>query len=384
MPAEFGLPQWVFGMSTYAVVSDEKIICTYTQNGRWHLAGIDTVRRTLEPVAAEHTDLTGLRANERQAVFLAGAPTVPSSVVRMRLDDGAETRLEVLRVSSSVAVADGYISVPEPIEFPTANGRTSHAFYYPPRNAAYAGPSGEKPPLLVKIHGGPTGATGTTLSLMIQYWTSRGFGLVDVNYGGSTGYGRAYRERLNGEWGIVDVNDCVHAARYLAERGSVDPERMVIRGGSAGGFTTLAALTFHDVFRGGASYYGVSDLEALARDTHKFEARYLDRLVGPYPAAADRYRERSPIHSLDRLKYPLILFQGLEDKVVPPEQSVRVYEALRAKGIPVAYVPFEGEQHGFRQAANIKRALDAELYFYGQVFGFETADAIEPVAIANL
>ena len=233
-------------------------------------------------------------------------------------------------------------------------------------------------------HGGPTGATSTTLDLRIQYWTSRGIPVFDVNYGGSTGYGRPYRQRLNGQWGIVDVDDCVNGARYLAERGQIDENRIAIRGGSAGGYTTLAALTFREVFKAGASHYGISDLEGLAKDTHKFESRYLDSLIGPYPERRDLYRERSPIHFTNRLSCPLIIFQGLEDKVVPPNQAESMVEALRAKGLPVAYVPFEGEQHGFRRAENIKRALEAELYFYAKVFGFELADPVEPVLIENL
>ena len=233
-------------------------------------------------------------------------------------------------------------------------------------------------------HGGPTGATSTTLRLDVQYWTSRGFALLDVNYGGSTGYGTAYRRRLNGKWGIVDVDDCANGARFLAERGDVDPERMAIKGGSAGGYTTLSALTFRDVFSAGASYYGISDLEALAQDTHKFESRYLDTMIGPYPDRKDLYVERSPIHHTEWLSCPIILFQGLEDKVVPPNQAEMMLDALRKKGLPVAYVPFEGEQHGFRMAENIKRSLDAELYFYSRVFGFELADPVEPVAIENL
>src|SRR5207247_1183743 len=239
-------------------------------------------------------------------------------------------------------------------------------------------------PLLVLSHGGPTGATSATFSLRTQFWTSRGIAVLDVNYGGSTGYGRAYRERLNGQWGVVDVDDCVNGARYLAERGEVDPGRLAIRGGSAGGYTTLCAVTFRDLFRAGASYFGVGDLEAMARDTHKFESRYLDSLVGPYPERRDLYVERSPIHHTDRLSCPVIFFQGLEDKVVPPNQAEAMVEALRAKGVPVAYVPFEGEQHGFRKAENIKRSLDAELYFYSRVFGFELADEVEPVPIENL
>jgi dipeptidyl aminopeptidase/acylaminoacyl peptidase len=290
----------------------------------------------------------------------------------------------VLRRSTSIAFDPGYLSVPSAIEFPTEGGKTAHAFYYPPRNRDFAAPPGERPPLLVVSHGGPTSGTSARFRPEIQFWTSRGVGVVDVNYGGSTGYGRAYRERLNGAWGVVDMDDCVNAARHLVALGQADPQRLAIRGGSAGGYTTLCALTFRDVFRAGASYYGVSDLEALAKETHKFESRYLDRLIGPYPERRDLYRERSPIHFTGRLSCPVILFQGLEDKVVLPNQAEMMVEALRAKGLPVAYVPFEGEQHGFRRAENIKRALDAELYFYGRVFGFEPADVIEPVRIENL
>jgi dipeptidyl aminopeptidase/acylaminoacyl peptidase len=276
------------------------------------------------------------------------------------------------------------MSVPEAISFPTENNQAAHAFYYPPRNKEYTAPRGELPPLLVRSHGGPTSVSSSTLRLDVQYWTSRGIGILDVNYGGSTGFGRAYRQRLQGTWGIVDVDDCVNGARFLAQRGAADPERLAIRGGSAGGFTTLAALTFRDLFSAGASYYGVSDLEALAKDTHKFESRYLDGLIGPYPQRKVLYEQRSPIHFTDRLSCPVILFQGLEDKVVPPNQAEMMVDALRKKGLPVAYIAFEGEQHGFRQAANIKRSLDGELYFYGKVFGFVPADKLEPVPIENL
>jgi len=277
-----------------------------------------------------------------------------------------------------------YLSIPQEIEFPTEHGLTAHAFFYAAQNHEYVAPADERPPLLVIIHGGPTGATSSTLNLAIQYWTSRGLAVLDVNYGGSTGYGRAYRQRLEGQWGAVDVDDCVNGARYLVERDKVDGNRLAIRGGSAGGYTTLSALTFRDIFKAGASYFGISDLETMARDTHKFESRYLDRLVGPYPERRDLYRERSPIHFAHRLSCPMILFQGLEDKVVPPDQAETMFEAVRAKGLPVAYLPFEGEQHGFRRAENIKRALDAELYFYSKVFGFELAEPVEPVPIENL
>jgi dipeptidyl aminopeptidase/acylaminoacyl peptidase len=264
------------------------------------------------------------------------------------------------------------------IEFPTAKGRTAFALFYPPSNKSYKGPATEKPLLLVMIHSGPTASAGSSMKLAVQYWTSRGFAVVDVNYGGSTGYGREYRERLNGQWGIVDVEDCIYAARFLADRGDVDPKRMAIRGGSAGGYTTLSALVFHRVFAAGASHYGVADLTALAADTHKFESRYLDRLIGPYPQSAEIYRERSPIHFADRLSCPVILFQGAEDKVVLPNQAETFVEALRAKNLPYAYVVFPNEGHGFRQAPNIQRAAEAELYFYSRVFGFTPADEIAP------
>jgi dipeptidyl aminopeptidase/acylaminoacyl peptidase len=286
--------------------------------------------------------------------------------------------------SKNVKVSEEYFSIPESIEFPTDNCLTAYAFYYPPKNPKFHGLPKEKPPLLVISHGGPTGATSSTLRLEIQYWTSRGIAVVDVNYGGSIGYGRSYRERLDGQWGVVDVNDCVNVTKYLSERGDVDNDRLMIRGGSAGGYTTLAALAFTDVFNAGASYYGLSELETFVYDTHKFESRYLESLIGPYPRAKDLYYRRSPINYVDNLSCPLILFQGLEDKVVPPNQAELMLEALRSKGLPVAYVPFEGEQHGFRKAENIKRSLDAELYFYSQVFGFDIADQVEPVNIENL
>ncbi|MBW4576514.1 MAG: S9 family peptidase [Aphanothece sp. CMT-3BRIN-NPC111] len=381
MQAEFGLPQWVFGMSTYGFVSAERIICTYTQHGIWHLASLDTTTKQLQPIETAYTEISSLKATTGRAVFSAASPTESTSIVQLNLSTG---QMQVLRRSSEMNIDPGYISIPQAIEFPTEKGLTAHAFFYPPQNQDYTAPEGEKPPLVVKSHGGPTAATSSQLNLRIQYWTSRGFAFLDVNYGGSTGYGREYHQRLDGQWGIVDVDDCVNGARYLAERGLVDGNRMAIAGGSAGGYTTLCALTFRDVFKAGASYYGVSDLEALAKDTHKFEARYLDRLIGPYPERQDIYKERSPIHFTDKLSCPVIFFQGLEDRVVPPNQAEMMVEALKAKGLPVAYVPFEGEQHGFRRAENIKRALDGEFYFYSRVFGFELAEPVEPVAIDNL
>jgi len=381
MEAEFGEPQWVFGMSTYAFESEDRIVCTYCEKGTWRLGILDAKDGRLERIETSYTDISGIRASSDRAVFCAGSPTQSMAVILLDL----RTReSQVLRRSNSITIDPGYLSKPEAIEFPTENGRTAHGFFYPPTNRDYEAPAGERPPLMVISHGGPTSATTTTLKLTIQHWTSRGIGVLDVNYGGSTGYGTEYRRRLNGQWGVVDLDDCVSGARYLADRGLADAKRLIIRGGSAGGYTTLAALTFRNVFRAGASYYGISDLEALEHDGHKFESRYNHSLVGPYPERAQLYRARSPIHFIDRLSCPIILFQGLEDKVVPPNQAEMMYDALLKKGLPVAYVPFEGEQHGFRKAENIKRSLDAELYFYSRVFGFEPAEPIEPVKIANL
>ena len=381
MAAEFGLPQWVFGMSTYAVVSKSKIICTYTQQGKWHLASLDLIAKKLTTIETPYTDISSVKARGETVVFLAGSPTESTAIVQLNL---ATSQREVLRRSSDLSIESGYLSVPEPIAFPTENGLTAFGFFYPPKNQDFAAPAGEKPPLVVKSHGGPTAATSSSLSLKIQYWTSRGFAVLDVNYGGSTGYGREYRKRLQDSWGIVDVDDCANGAKYLAQKGLVDGNRMAIAGGSAGGYTTLCALTFRDVFKAGASYYGVSDLEALATDTHKFESRYLDGLIGPYPERKDLYVARSPIHSAERLSCPVIFFQGLEDKVVPPNQAEMMVEILKAKGLPVAYVAYEGEQHGFRRAENIKRTLDGEFYFYSRVFKFELAESVEEVPIYNL
>jgi dipeptidyl aminopeptidase/acylaminoacyl peptidase len=380
MEAEFGAPHWVFGISTYTFESAH-LICSYLKNGLSHLAVLNPVTRRLEAIDTPYTSISAVRAGPGFVTLLAGSPTEAESIVRLETATG---KLETLRRSTRVAAPPEYLSAPEAIEFPTGGGLTSHALYYRPKNADYAGPAGERPPLIVMSHGGPTGATSSTLDLEIQFWTGRGFAVADVNYGGSTGYGRAYRQRLDGKWGIVDVDDCVNCARYLIERGEVDGTRTAIRGGSAGGYTTLAALTFRDVFKAGASYYGVSDLEGLARDTHKFESRYLDRVVGPYPGSRDLYRERSPINHVERLSCPVIFFQGDEDKVVPPDQAETMVNALRRKGIPVAYILFQGEQHGFRKAQNIKRALDAELYFYSRIFSFRPADDIEPVKVDNL
>ncbi len=327
------------------------------------------------------TSFATVVASANDAYFVAGSATTAPAIVRQPLDGDAP---EALRTSVDVPVDPAYFSLPETVEFPTEGGNRAFAFYYAPLNPDFEGPGGELPALLVHCHGGPTAAVSTTLNLQTQYWTSRGWGVIDVNYGGSTGYGTEYRRRLNGNWGVVDVNDCVNAARHLVEAASADPARVAIAGGSAGGYTTLCALTRRDFFRAGANHFGLSDLIPFVEDTHKFESRYLDSLVGPWPEAADLYRERSPLTHVDDLNCPLIVFQGLEDKIVPPNQSELIVEAVRRKGLPVAYLAFEGEQHGFRQAKNIKRSLEGEFYFYSRVFDFALADEIEPVPIENL
>jgi dienelactone hydrolase len=381
MEAEFGEPQWGLGGSTYAFLEDGRLACAYTQQGQMSLATLDPRSLAFETVPTPFSEFGNLRTAPGGIVCEAGSPTEPWAVVRIDPDTG---KYDVLRRSTSLEIDPGYLSIPQAIEFPTENGLTAHGLYYPPRSKDFEGPAGERPPLLVMSHGGPTGATSTTFNLEIQYWTSRGVAVLDVNYGGSTGYGRAYRERLNGQWGVVDVDDCTNGALSLARQGVVDGERLAITGGSAGGYTTLCALTFRKAFKAGASHFGVSDAEALALDTHKFESRYLDGLIGPYPQARDLYVARSPIHFAHQMECALILFQGSEDKIVPPDQSRKMFESVRAREQPVAYLEFEGEQHGFRRAENIKRALDGELYFYSRIFGFDLADPVEPVQIENL
>lgn len=381
MSAEFGQAQWIFGMSTYGFDEADNIVCVCLQNGCSNLALLDTHNGNFETIDVPLQAITSFKVGHGFAAMTGGAPNMPDSVVKLDL----RTRsLQVLRSSTSLAVGEAYLSIPEAIEFPTEGGLTSHAFLYRPCNPDFQGPADSRPPLLVFNHGGPTAVTTATLNLSIQYWTSRGFAVADINYGGSSGFGRDYRQRLNGNWGVVDVDDSVNAARYLVQHGEVDVKKLAIRGGSAGGYTTLSALTFRDYFKAGASYYGIGDLTLLASDTHKFESRYLDSMVGPYPAQKQLYLDRSPINFTDKLSSPLILFQGMKDMVVPPNQAQTMFDAVKAKGIPVAYVTFEQEQHGFRRAENIKRALDAELYFYARVFGFKQADEIEPVHIENL
>ena len=381
MTAEFAGPAWAFGMRSYTFLDPDTILACFSEGGRGHLGRIRVGAGALDRLALPYTEFSGLAVEGGRAILRAGRPDGPAAVILLDVVSGGVTEL---CTAGDLPVDPRFLARPEAIACRGEGGAIIHAFYYAPTNPDYRAPAGERPPLIVKSHGGPTGSTSSELCLSTQFWTSRGFAVCDVNYGGSTGYGRAYRERLNGRWGEVDVLDCLAAARFLVEERKADPRRLAITGGSAGGYTTLCALTFHDLFRAGASHYGVSDLEALARDTHKFESRYLDRLVGPWPEAAALYRARSPIRHVDRPSCPIIFFQGLEDAVVPPNQAELMVEALCRKGLPVAYLTFEGEQHGFRQAATIQTVLRAELAFYGRIFGFTPADGLPDLVIDNL
>ena len=382
MEAEFGLPQWVFGMSTWDFAPNGDIVCLWTKDGTWQIGRLPGEGGTLEPYVTPFTVFSDLNVSDKgEALVLASSAEKPNQVIGLDLESGNHTTLQQ---SIHLDLPEEAISIPEATSWPVPGGATAHGFFYPPASAVATAPEGELPPLIVKSHGGPTSMTDASFNLAIQFWTSRGFAYLDVNYGGSTGYGRAYRERLNGAWGIVDVEDCIAGAEWLAQQGRVDGERMAIKGGSAGGYTTLAALTFHDAFKSGVSSYGIGDLEALATETHKFESRYLDGLIGPYPEAKALYEERSPIHHVERLNAAMLILQGTDDKVVPPNQAETMAEAVRANGMPVALLMFEGEGHGFRQEASIHKALAAELSFHSQVFGFPHPDDIDPIQIDNM
>jgi dipeptidyl aminopeptidase/acylaminoacyl peptidase len=353
----------VFGMTTYGFLRDGRIVCSYREAGRSRVA---ILADEFLPLDLPYTEISNFRVLPDSLVFQGGAPDRPASIVRVQLEPMA---IDVLKRSSEVSSQPEIrecISVPVLIEFPSERGN-AYAWYYAPHNPAFRAPAEELPPLIVKTHGGPTAAASSVLDLRTQFWTSRGYAVLDVDYGGSTGYGRAYLNRLHRAWGIVDVEDCTNAAKFIVEQKKADPDRVAITGGSAGGYTTLCALVFGTFFKIGASYYGVSDLESLQQDTHKFEARYLDWLVGKYPEEKETYVARSPIHFTDQLSVPIIFFQGEEDLVVPPSQSELMAEAIRGKGLPLEYLLFKGEQHGFRRAQNIKRALDAELSFYSSL-----------------
>jgi dipeptidyl aminopeptidase/acylaminoacyl peptidase len=378
--AELSSPLWTLGQSSYTLTGDGRAVVRYSTRAIDHLGIVHLGSGALTTLRLPYVGFSNIQLLSTDAVVaVAASATEEGAVVEIPLS-GAGHR--VMRAPGELKMEAARISVAEDIEFPTEGGLTAHAFYYPPVHPDVRAPEGERPPLIVKVHGGPTSHSKAELSLATQYWTSRGFALVDVNYGGSSGFGRAYRERLNGNWGVVDVADAVAAVRYLVATGRVDEHRTAIRGGSAGGFTVLACLAFHDVFQAGANYYGVSDLEALAHDTHKFESRYLDRLVAPLPQGRAVYEARAPIRHLEGFKAPLITFQGSEDKVVPPSQSRAIVTALKLKGVPVAYIEFEGEQHGFRKAESLVRSLESELAFYGQVFGFKPAGHLPPVLLS--
>jgi len=377
---EFGQPDWVFGNATYGFLPDGGLVAAWAADGGDRIGFVRDGRS--HHVGFPFTSYASISPSKDGVVAIAASPIDPPAVVRLDMDTG---RFDRLRVSRDLAIDAAHLSRPEAIEFATTGGEVAHALFYPPCNADYEGLEGERPPLIVTIHGGPTSSAAAVLNMAVQFWTNRGFAVADVDYRGSSGYGRAYRRRLDSSWGIVDVEDCSAVVAWLDSRGRIDGRRAVIKGGSAGGFTTLAALAFTDAFAAGGSHYGVADLELLARDTHKFEARYLDGLVAPWPSGADEYQRRSPIHHVELIVAPLILFQGLEDMVVPHAQSELMYEALRDRGVPVAYLAFEGEQHGFRKSETIVAVAQAELAFYGKVLGFtpDGADTSPPFEIAN-
>jgi dipeptidyl aminopeptidase/acylaminoacyl peptidase len=368
---DIGFPQWVFGLSCFVLLDDGRVVLVHQGDGMDHLA-VRHPDGTVRDLDAGATAIDSLRSDGETLAFLAADAATEPHVVTARLT-GDGVAVTAVVPPRDLGLGRAWFSTPEPVDFATGDGVTAHALLYRPTNPEVEGPPGERPPLVVMIHGGPTAAARPMLRLSTQYWTSRGFAVVDVNYRGSTGYGRAYRRLLEGRWGVADVEDCVAVARHLADAGVVDGDRLLIRGGSAGGFTTLAALAFHDVFAAGASHYGVADLGLLAAETHKFEARYLDGLVGPWPEAEAVYDARSPINHLGGIDRPLAVFQGLDDAVVPPSQAQRIVDGLRARGVPVTYVAFEGEGHGFRNAANIRTALDTELAFYLEVLGSTAA-----------
>ncbi|MGD9735582.1 MAG: prolyl oligopeptidase family serine peptidase [Solirubrobacterales bacterium] len=381
--ADLAHPQWLFGGSTYAFSAGGAIAFVRTEGATEQLFVRDPQGGPLRDLGLPYTNFgfPAISSRGSRLAFVAGTPEDEPAVVVYDLAGGER---EEVRGAGAEPVDPAYVPVPRAVSFETGEGEVAHGFYYPPTNPGFEAPAGEAPPLIVESHGGPTSHVVPHLNREFVYWTSRGFAIVDVNYRGSTGFGRAYREKLRGTWGVIDSEDCVRAALHLAASGEADGKRLTIRGGSAGGYATLCALVFHDDFAAGASYFGVADAEALATDTHKFESRYLDGLIGPYPERADLYRERSPIHFVERLRSPVILFQGLEDEIVPPNQAETMVAAMKANGVPHAYLAFEGEQHGFRRAETNVRCMEAELYFYGRILGFEPAGEIEPVEIDGL
>jgi dipeptidyl aminopeptidase/acylaminoacyl peptidase len=364
---EFGGPLWQLGVTWYALLDDGRLVVVH---------GTDEDRLgVLDPATGELTDLDlpytvygSLSSDGATIATVVSSPRSAPAVVRIDIETGL---VQTLRSAEEVTYDPAYLPVPESITISGVGGRDVHAHVYPPTNPDVLPPAGEKPPYVVIVHGGPTAQSPATLSPGNAYFTSRGIGVIDVNYGGSTGYGRDYRERLRGQWGVVDVEDAVSAVESLVTAGKADGARLAIRGGSAGGWTTLAALTRTKVFSAGASYFGVAELLQFVADTHDFESRYIDSLIGPLPEAHDLYVERAPLSHVDDVSCPVLLLQGAEDKIVPPSQAEMFRDALARKGIPYAYLLFEGEQHGFRRAENQIASLEAELSFYGQVFGFD-------------
>lgn len=382
MEAEFATPLWTLGMSSYAFVDNKvdsnnpgstKIAACYTQNGLWHIGLVDVDKRELTPVESSFTQVSAMIGRNGLAWFVAASSDAGNQLIQLSVDTGlCQVINELPRTDTATlpSLDKNLFSQAQALSFTSSHGDQAHAFYYSPHNLTYQAAQDDKPPLIVICHGGPTGATSAALNLKIQFWTSRGFAVLDINYRGSTGYGRHYRELLDGKWGVSDVDDVIAGAKYLVERGLAAPDKLAIRGSSAGGYTVLAALTFHDLFTAGASYYGIGDLETLARDTHKFESQYLERLVGAYPAEIELYQARSPVNHIEKLACPVIFFQGLDDKVVPPDQAEAMVLALAKQGLSSDYITFSGEGHGFRKAENIAHALDQELQFYSKVFGF--------------
>lgn len=386
---DLGLPQWGLGCRVAALLDEDHLVCVVTEDGRRRLMALRRLSGEAEEWQSGWAPIGGLDARDGRAVLVAARESEGPAIVRLDL---ASATSHVLRRGGPRLLEPADVSRPEPLSWPVvapdaapgAEPEIAHGFFYAPVNSAVTAPAGELPPVLVMVHGGPTAATSPTYATTIQFWTTRGIAVLDVNYGGSTGYGRAYQDRLEGRWGVVDVADCAAGVRHLIDTGRVDAARCGIRGGSAGGFTTLSALTSTDVFTAGSSFYGVADLEALARDTHKFESRYLDSLVAPYPQERDVYKERSPIEHLDRICAPVVIVQGSDDAVVPMNQATMLADALRAKGLPVALVVYDGEGHGFRRAENIRSAAAAELSFLGQVWGFTPAGDIPVLEVENL
>ncbi len=369
MEADFAVPMWSYGLSNYAFVPNNDfydIVSSYTIRGVDHLGILSLKEGKMTQYPLPYTSIRYLIADEGAVYFVGSAPTSLAELIRWDLE---KKEIEVLEKSSDIQLEEGMISLPEEIECVNEKGEKIYGFFYPPMHANYRGPPSERPPLIVKCHGGPTAAATGALNLETQFFTTRGIGVLDMNYGGSAGYGRDYRKRLEGNWGVTDVNDACSGALFLAAQGLVDRDRMVIKGGSAGGFTTLAALCFRDVFQGGVSYFGICDLEKMTEESAKFESHYHHTLIGPYPKLKKLYKERSPIHAIDKIQKPLLLFHGKEDKVVLPKQSEEVYQKLQARGIYTSYILFEGEGHGFRQAKSIQKCLEEEMLFYKKVFG---------------